>query len=195
MTSTLLGNGRRTRRAAVCASVALVGLGVTAAPSLADASALAVPAGNTLFLELHGVGQQVYQCDENSTGAYTWTLLTPEAALFTKNGVAGIHHDTYNSSLATVEPTWFSTDGSWIQGEKIAGEASPAGAADIPWLLVQTLSSSAPTDHGVFSAVTYVQRTDTVGGIAPSTSCSAANVGAVHGSNYSADYSFYRAAS
>ena len=45
------------------------------------------------------------------------------------------------------------------------------------------------------SAVTYVQRTETVGGIAPSTLCSATSVGAVHGSNYSAEYSFYRAAS
>jgi hypothetical protein len=195
MTSAQPGAARRTRSAAAVAALALAALGATAAPSLADTSPIAIPAGNVLFLELHGVGQQVYQCDESSTGTYAWTLLTPAATLFAADGaVAGFHHYTYNSTLAAQEPTWISTDGSWVQGEKIVTEASPSGAADIPWLLLKAVATSAPANDGVFSTVTYVQRTDTVGGVAPSTTCAASNSGSVQGSDYSADYSYYRTA-
>jgi len=78
-----------------------------------------------------------------------------------------------------------------VQGEKIASEASPNGPANIPWLLVQAVAHGSVT--GSLTPTTYVQRTSTVGGAAPSTSCAQSNEGAVQGSNYSADYSFYQA--
>jgi hypothetical protein len=44
---------------------------------------------------------------------------------------------------------------------------------------------------GAFASVKYIQRLDTVGGIAPSAGCDAAHAGAEARVDYSANYDFY----
>ena len=83
-------------------------------------------------------------------------------------------------------PEWTSTDGSVVNGSKVAG--SGGNATDVAWLL---LKASSTTGTGVFTNVTYVQRLNTAGGSAPATGCSASTVNTETSVAYSADYYFY----
>jgi hypothetical protein len=70
-------------------------------------------------------------------------------------------------------------------------EKSPAPkAGDIPWLL---LKGKTGAGKGRFSNVTYIQRVDTEGGIAPSGGCEKTNQGQEVRVNYKATYVFYGA--
>lgn len=135
-------------------------------------AAVQVPAGNTLEFRAHGVGVQIYTW--NATLA-TWGASTPHAVLFNDGGVAGIHY---------AGPTWQNDDGSKIVGKKVAAVTVDADA--IPWLLLSAVSTSGP---GLFADVTYVQRLETKGGLAPTAP------GTFNGEQalvpYSAEYLFY----
>ncbi|HXL17084.1 MAG TPA: DUF3455 domain-containing protein, partial [Streptosporangiaceae bacterium] len=69
---------------------------------------------------------------------------------------------------------------------------SPNGPGNIPWVLLKEVASGSGLGS-TLTATTYVQRTNTAGGVAPSTACDQTTVGAVQGSDYDADYSFYEA--
>jgi len=151
-------------------------------------AALAPPAGTTLAIHDHGIGTQVYTCTASGgadaggdAGAvsYSWVLKGPDAILyddmFTKVGTHG------------VGPEWTSTDGSVINGAKVQQANAPVSTA-IPWLLLKATPASG---SGVFSDVTYVQRLDTAGGVAPATGCGAGTVGTETSAPYSADYYFF----
>jgi hypothetical protein len=85
-------------------------------------------------------------------------------------------------------PTWQSTvDNSQVAGMAIGNSPSPM-AGNIPWLLLKAKSHMG---QGVLSGVTYVQRVDTSGGVAPATGCNAATVGTDQAVPYSANYYFY----
>ena len=84
-------------------------------------------------------------------------------------------------------PTWEHNAGSKITGKQLAVSPGPTGA--IPLQLVQTTPA---TGYGPFSGVTYIQRVNTVGGVAPSSPCTAGNIGAKQTVGYSADYVFYK---
>jgi hypothetical protein len=58
----------------------------------------------------------------------------------------------------------------------------------VPWLLLRATST---TGTGVFSNVTYVQRLNTTGGVAPATGCDASTSGMDTSVAYTADYLFY----
>jgi hypothetical protein len=73
-------------------------------------------------------------------------------------------------------------------GTKIA--AFVVDPTAIPWLLLQAASH---VGDGRMSSVTYIQRFDTVGGIAPAGGCDATTVGTVARVDYTATYYFYRA--
>jgi hypothetical protein len=157
--------------------------------------AIAVPTGATLAFRAHGVGSQVYTCTATTvpgdggadaadagsppTTTYSWVAV-PDAKLYDQNG----------SQIGThfVGPTWKSTgDESDAVGSKDA--QSPGGTAnDIPWLRLKVVSHMG---LGVFSDITWVQRLNTAGGVAPSTACTSANVGTVTPVAYTADYYFY----
>jgi hypothetical protein len=147
------------------------------APQVPDA--LAVPAGNRLAFYLEATGQQVYVCQQNATTlAYGFVLQAPDADLFWPNGrVAGSHY---------LGPTWEATDGSTVVGSKVA--ASTPDATAIPWLLLSAVSH---TGRGLLSNVSYVQRLDTTGGLAPTTGCDADHVTQTQGVDYTATYYFY----
>lgn len=63
--------------------------------------------------------------------------------------------------------------------------APEAGA--IPWLL---LRSKGNDGTGAFSTVTYVQRLETVGGVAPADGCDQSTIGLEHAVTYRSTYTF-----
>lgn len=63
-------------------------------------------------------------------------------------------------------------------------------AASIPLQLVQAGPS---TGIGAMSDITYIQRMNTKGGVAPAMPCGASSLGAKTTVKYEADYLFYKA--
>jgi hypothetical protein len=148
------------------------------APSVPDT--LAVPQGQRLAFSAHAEGVQIYTCQAPATGAPAWVFSAPEADLFNRGGrLVAIHY---------AGPTWEGLDGSTVIGTKLA--AYTADPTAIPWLLLQAASH---TGHGRFSNVTYIQRLDTTGGLAPTSGCDADHLGASARIDYTATYYFYEA--
>jgi uncharacterized protein DUF3455 len=143
-------------------------------------AALAVPEGNKVAFFFDATGVQIYACTKVGTN-YSWVFQAPEATLLNPGGqVAGTHF---------VGPTWQANDGSKVVGVKLAGVGVDKTA--IPWLLLKALSNEG---DGRMAKITYIQRLDTAGGIAPAAEeCSAASVGTIARVDYAATYFFYEA--
>jgi hypothetical protein len=144
------------------------------APDLGNCQHLQVEAGNKVAFHVYAEGVQIYQWNGTS-----WIFVAPEAMLFAdagNNGEVGIHY---------AGPTWESVSGSKVVGT-VSDRCTPDPEA-IPWLLLRALSSDGP---GIFHRVTFVQRVNTVGGIAPTDS---GFMGEVRDVPYTAEYFFYRA--
>ena len=112
------------------------------------------PTNVHLVQEVYATGVQVYGCE---TG--TWNLKGPEADLINTEGKkVGTHF---------AGPSWKNNDGSLVVGEVVAKENAPKNE-DIPWLLLKAKSHEG---SGAWSAVAYVRRIDTNGGVAPKDGC------------------------
>lgn len=152
-------------------------------PSVPDK--LKPPAGATLGARFHAVGSQIYTCKANPAGTpgFSFQLKAPAADLSDEAcAMVGKHG---------MGPFWQAatgTDTSKVIGMKIAEDPAPGGGA-IAWLLLKATSNTGQS--GVFSKTTYVQRIDTVGGVAPATGCDAANVDKEVSVPYTASYYFY----
>ena len=131
--------------------------------------ALAVPAGQKLVATMEvEQGSQVYTCTKN-----TYTLLAPAAVLKSGNQLV----------LHTSGPEWVSdNDGSSVVGAEVASSPRPNA---VPELL---LKSTANHGTGLFGNVDFIQRLETMGGVAPTTSCTDGTQLAVP---YHAQYRFY----
>ena len=141
--------------------------------------AVAVPEGQKLKVSLIGSGIQRYECAAVD-GSYSWRLIAPDAQLFDRHDRPAGHHGA--------GPIWQALDGSQVTAAKRA-EAS-VSADSIPWLLLEA------TEHagsGVFDDITYIQRLNTEGGLAPDAACSEANSGESMDVTYRARYSFFKA--
>jgi hypothetical protein len=142
---------------------------------------LRVPDGQPLLLRVAARGVQIYTCKAKAAdaAAFAWALKAPEAELFDASGAkVGRHYGG---------PTWESADGSRVVGEVV--QSSPAQGA-VPWLLLRAKSNEGP---GALASVTFIQRLDTVGGVAPSAGCDGEHAGAETRVDYSANYAFYGA--
>lgn len=142
------------------------------------------PAGNKAVMTTVGVGVLNYECRAkvNMADTFEWVFTAPTAVLYDmKRNTVGKYYGG---------PTWESTDGSKVTGKQLAVAPSPNPGA-IPLQLVQ---ANPATGDGAMKGVTYIQRLNTIGGVAPTDSCSAANVGANKQIRYQADYVFYKAA-
>ncbi|MEU5258053.1 DUF3455 domain-containing protein [Amycolatopsis sp. NPDC021455] len=138
-----------------------------AAPKIPDT--IKVPDGNRPLATYYGEGVQIYGC---TNGA--WALIQPAAVLSKHGHPVAIH---------SKGPVWTSTvDGSTVGAA--AAASSPRKDA-IPELL---LKANLNTGDGVFGKVTYIQRLNTRGGVAPAGACTA---GAQTAVRYSADYAFW----
>jgi len=140
---------------------------------------LRVPEGQPLLLRAAARGVQIYTCKAKAAepAAFEWVLKAPEAELFDQNGAKiGRHH---------AGPTWETADGSRVVGEVV--QRWPVQGA-VPWLLLRAKSNEGA---GALASAEYIQRIDTIGGVAPSAGCDAAHAGAEVRVDYSANYDFY----
>ena len=166
-------------REAVIAAAILIGTGAFAAR--ADQSAVAPPQGSAPVLELVADGVQIYTC-EATEGVFGWSFKMPEANLFDKEGrQVGTHF---------AGPTWKIEDGSEVVGEVVA-KADATEPRAIQWLLLRAKSHQG---SGVLSAVAYIRRAETKGGLAPSTGCDTSHLSQQARMRYSATYQFFSAA-
>jgi hypothetical protein len=149
-------------------------------PTPSDPS-LVVPEGNKLAFALDAMGVQIYACQADATtGAYAWVFQAPEATLHSGCGeLAGTHY---------AGPTWEANDGSTVKAARVSGFTPDPSA--IPELLLKTTTTTGP---GRMAKVTFIQRLETVGGIAPSSACDAALAGDIARVDYTATYYFYAA--
>jgi hypothetical protein len=137
-----------------------------------------VPEGETARFTYAAVGVQIYEC-KLVDGKAAWAFVAPEADLFDASGKRiGKHY---------AGPSWESDDGSKIVGSLKARADAPRPGA-IPHLLITTKADAKP---GVFAAVSSLQRINTLGGVAPSTPCTASDVGKQARVYYSADYQYF----
>jgi uncharacterized protein DUF3455 len=175
-----LSIGTRTLAAALALLLLSLGAPIGAAPGqdnrapdLSECPDLQVEAGNKVAYHLYAEGVQIYRWDGTE-----WDFVGPEALLYADaggNGVVGIHYGG---------PTWESASGSKVVGAVL--ERCPVPDA-IPWLLLKATSSNGP---GIFHRVTFIQRVNTVGGLAPEDDGDF--VGEEARVPYVAEYFFYR---
>jgi Protein of unknown function (DUF3455) len=136
---------------------------------------LQVQPGNKVAFHVYALGVQIYRW--NGT---TWDFVAPAARLFADaeyHGQVGTHY---------AGPTWESQSGGKVIASRLEG-CTPDPTA-IPWLLLQTVSTEGP---GIFDHVTYIQRVNTSGGLAPTVPGS--SIGEEVQVPYAAEYYFYRA--
>ena len=128
--------------------------------------------------ELSAQGVQVYQC---TAGA--WVFLEPAASL---SGKTTGKNRTYQTAVHFRGPSWESTlDGSLVT-------ATAVGSAPVPGSISLLLLKAATNrGDGIFGKVTYIQRLNTAGGLAPAGACTD---GKTVGVPYTAKYRFFAAA-
>src|SRR4030095_15166557 len=86
------------------------------------------------------------------------------------------------------------TSAVWALATASSSDAAFVAPGAIPWLLLQVVGDQeGPTGGDRLTATTFIQRLNTLGGIAPSTGCAVAtDVGKKALVPYAADYIFYR---
>jgi len=198
------------------ARVAAIGLMITSGARAVHAEDITVPPvpgnlnvdeGNEVFLVGHGVGTQNYVCTTStaSVSGFAFSLFTPEATLFNKEGKQLITHFFSPNGDPTVKPpeagtirvTWEdSRDSSRVWAmllEQSTNEQFVQKDA-VAWLKLQTVGVDAgTTGSGRLTKVTFIQRLNTAGGVAPKSGCSTfEDLGRRAFVPYSADYFFYK---
>jgi hypothetical protein len=151
-------------------------------PTVSDS--IDLPQGARVLLQAKGDGVQNYVCSEDPAGTKTpagmkWTLKGPEARLL----------DASKRPIGThfAGPTWKLNDGSQVQGV-LKGKTWP-DKGSIEWL---RLDAKEGTATGSLASVAFIRRTDTHGGLAPTTGCRAPKDASKTVSvPYTATYTFY----
>ncbi|SAL35745.1 hypothetical protein AWB69_03361 [Caballeronia udeis] len=129
-------------------------------------------------LETTASGVQVYSCEYDAQHRLGWVFKNPQATLYDASGHAVIRH--------SAGPSWEADDGSRIVGHVIAQTPSDSPAS-VPQLLLEARSTAA---SGTLSAIRYVQRVNTAGGVMPTALCSTEHQ--IGNSPYIANYIFYK---
>src|SRR6201993_5396872 len=120
------------------------------APDVPDA--IAIPEGLQTVLFVRAAGSQIYTCQADAAGTYSWTLKAPDAELKDrKDKVIGQH---------SAGPTWKLKDGSEVTG-KVAAKVDSLDPDSVPWLLLDVVNNS---KKGALADVTKIQRVHTHGG-------------------------------
>ena len=137
---------------------------------------ITVPEGNKLAFHAYAKGAQVYRFN-----GVTWDFVAPVATLYAEDG--------YHGEVGThyVGPTWESKSGSKVKAARVAGTGCTPDVSAIAWLLLKKTERSGP---GIFAKVTYIQRTNTTGGMAP---VEPGTLNELREVPYTAEYYFYRA--
>ena len=148
-------------------------------------ASIQVPAGNKVAWETVGKGDITYECKDKAgmPGQVEWTFAGPNAKLMDRSGK---QVGKYYGPPAT----WEANDGSKLTATQLAVAPSTAGA--LPYQLVK---ANPAMGSGALTGVTYIQRVNLTGGVAPANmACTMANKGQKTTVPYQADYIFYKAA-
>ena len=171
--------------------LAVVGIaGVTFQPAPADAmfdnnngpelpvgcESINVEEGNTLAFHVFAKGVQIYKW--NGTA---WAFVAPEATLYAEPGYFG------EVGIHGMGPHWTSKSGSKVKAARVPDTGCRPDPTAIEWLLLKKTEATGP---GIFGNVTYIQRTNTTGGLAPS---EPGTLNELREVPYTAEYYFYRA--
>jgi len=212
-----LSNSKRSGNRLLIACAAVLAAAV-AVPKAAHANVITVPpvpaavkvdAPNEVFLVGHAQGTQNYVCLPSGSGV-AFVLFTPEATLFNDDGdKALITHffspnpdeKNTNPALAAIGPiraTWQGSKDSstvWAAASGSSTDAAFVALNSVPWVRLTAVGWGFGPDGGdLLSHVTFVQRLNTLGGVAPSTGCATtADIGHLAFMPYTADYFFYTA--
>jgi hypothetical protein len=164
--------------AAATLSTTQVAHAAPAPPALPQgAENIAPPAGNKVFLVGHATGVQIYRCNGTQ-----WAFEAPRADLVGDNGQLVTTH--------FAGPTWQAKDGSTTKGS--VQQRATVDASAIPWLLLKATAQAGP-DGDRLARTTFIQRVNTVGGLAPTDACNGSTSGTVREVPYTADYFFWKA--
>jgi len=200
-----------TRRIRLIACIGALGTAfVVAFPKVGHAQNVIPPAvpgtlvpldGSEAFLVAHAFGSQDYVCAASGSGV-AFVLTTPEAVLFDNPARRVINHFFSPNPIegGTIRATWQSTRNSsvfWGKLDKAATfDTDPDFVARdaIAWLLLSRAGVLEGSGNGDdLAAATFVQRVNTVGGLAPSIGCnSPVDIEKTAVVPYEADYVFYR---
>ena len=137
-------------------------------------SSIAIDAGNEVAFHVYAIGVQIYRWNGSA-----WVFVAPSANLYADRGYHGQVGSHYGG------PTWESNSGSKVIAHKI-DDCSPNPTA-VAWLKLEMTTTDGP---GIFSNVSFIQRVNTTGGVAPSVPGSV--VGEEVSIPYTAEYYFYR---
>ena len=176
------------RTAIATAAVSLIAACGSMSPNMPTYSQAAlpatvqVPAGHKVTMETVGVGEITYLCSakKDMAGQYEWVFVGPDAKLMSRGGQ---QVGKYYGPPAT----WEAMDGSKLTAVQVA--VAPHMAGSIP---LQLVKGNPAMGSGAMQGVTYIQRVDTRGGVAPAAACGAGNLNAKQIVNYQADYIFWR---
>jgi Protein of unknown function (DUF3455) len=168
--------------AAVAAALPLAQAAQAAPAAPAVPGEIAVTGDHKPYMIAHAEGVQIYACYSVADG-YAWRLLAPRATLTADNGKPlGLHYGG---------PTWQALDGSTVVGRRDTGVTVDPTAVD--WLRLKADSTTAGPDGDRLTATSYIQRINTVGGLAPAAAdCAADTVSQQREVPYSADYVFFK---
>ena len=142
--------------------------------------AVRVPAGQKQTMSTWATGEITYECREKAgmAGAHEWVFVGPVATLY------GADKKMVGKYYAG--PTWEAADGSKVTGKQVA--VAPATPGSIP---LQLVKADPAMGAGAMTGVSYIQRLNTKGGVAPAMACDAMGKGKRQVVAYEADYVFY----
>jgi hypothetical protein len=167
---------------AAAATLSLAQAAHAGPPAPVVPSEIQVEQGNKVFLIGHGVGVQIYSCNATASG-FAWSFVAPRANLYNDHGKLIIKHFG--------GPSWQAKDGSTAVGHLIRPVTVDPTA--IPWLLLSATTTAGPDGGDRLVPTTFIQRTQTTGGLAPdAATCNATAVGRVAEVPYTADYIFWK---
>ena len=159
----------------------------SASPLAVDNAALPepvrVPTGQRVLMSATGIGELTYECREkkDTAGVFEWAFVGPVAQLYSADRkIVGKYY---------AGPTWEAADGSKVTGKQVA--VAPASPGSIPLQLVKAEPAAMGTGAGAMAGVSYIQRLNTKGGVAPAAACDASRKGQRQQVAYEADYVFY----
>jgi Protein of unknown function (DUF3455) len=189
---------------AASASAQTPATGITPPPVPAP---VRVDEGNVVFLVGHATGTQNYSClpcdpsEQGCANGVAFKLFTPQATLFNDELEQVTTHFFSPNPFenGVIRATWqHSRDTSTVWG-KVVGISTDANFVKpgaIAWLKVQVKDVgvlAGPTGGDKLTETTFIQRLNTVGGLAPSSGCSSqADIGRQEFVPYKADYFFYK---
>ncbi len=149
-------------------------------PNIAQTAAPAAlqPAGTQRTVaSLKASGVQIYACKRDQNNQLVWALKAPQADLYDPAGKLIIKH--------YAGPSWEAPDGSKVTGKVLQQAPNMQQPGSIALLLLQATNAGGP---GMLASVHYVQRLNTLGGVAPRQPCT--QEGQEGRSPYIADYVF-----